>query len=186
MPETRKVAVLVGSLRKGSYNRMAALALQDVAPKHLAFEHIDIGSLAFYNQDRDNNPDPSWVELKKRIRATDAVLFVTPEYNRSIPGVLKNAIDAASRPYGDSAWQGKPAAVMSVSTSALGGFGSNHHLRQCMVFLDMPCMQQPEAYIGPAAELFDEAGKLKKDDTREFFAKFMSAFADWLETNRKN
>ena len=186
MPETRKVAVLVGSLRKGSYNRMAAHALQEVAPEHLTFEYIDIGSVALYNQDGDKNPDPSWVELKKRIRAVDAVLFVTPEYHRSIPGVLKNAIDAASRPYGDSAWEGKPAAVMSVSTSALGGFGSNHHLRQCMVFLDMPCMQQPEAYIGHAADLFDESGKLKKDDTRQFFTKFMQAFAHWLDTNPKN
>jgi chromate reductase len=165
---------------------MAAHALQDVAPKHLSFDYIDIGSVAFYNQDRDGDPDPSWVALKQRIRAADAVLFVTPEYNRSVPGVLKNAIDAASRPYGDSAWEGKPAAVMSVSTSALGGFGSNHHLRQCMVFLDMPCMQQPEAYVGNAAQLFDESGKLKKDDTRQFFAKFMQAFADWLETNPKN
>ena len=186
MPEARKVAVLVGSLRKGSYNRMAAHALQDVAPKHLAFEHIDIGSVALYNQDSDKNPDPSWVKLKERIRANDAVLFVTPEYNRSIPGVLKNAIDAASRPYGDNAWEGKPAAVMSVSIGAIGGFGSNHHLRQCMVFLDMPCMQQPEAYIGHAADLFDESGKLKKDETRKFFAKFMSTFAAWLETNPKN
>jgi chromate reductase len=185
MPETRNVAVFVGSLRKGSYNRMAAHALQDVAPKHLAFEHIDIGSVALYNQDRDKNPDSSWVTLKQRIRAADAVLFVSPEYNRSVPGVLKNAIDAASRPYGDSAWQGKPAAVMTVSTSAIGGFGSNHHLRQSMVFLDMPCLQQPEAYIGHAAQLFDETGKLIKDDTREFFAKFMQAFADWIEKNRK-
>jgi chromate reductase len=186
MPETRKIAVLVGSLRKGSYNRMAAHALEEVAPKHLVFDYVDIGAVAFYNQDRDKDPDPSWVALKKQIRAADAVLFVTPEYNRSIPGVLKNAIDAASRPYGDSAWEGKPAAVMSVSTSALGGFGSNHHLRQCMVFLDMPCMQQPEAYVGNAAQLFDESGKLKNDDTREFFAKFMRAFADWLETIPKN
>lgn len=185
MPETRKVAVIVGSLRKGSYNRMAARALQELAPKHLTFDEPDIGAVAFYNQDGDANPDPSWIALKQRIRAADAVLFVTPEYNRSMPGVLKNAIDAASRPYGDSAWQGKPAAVMTVATGAIGGFGSNHHLRQSMVFLDMPCMPQPEAYIGNAAQLFDESGKLKKDDTREFFHKFIEAFATWIENNRK-
>ena len=113
----------------------------------------------------------------------DGVLFVTPEYNRSVPGVLKNAIDVGSRPYGKNAWAGKPGAVVSVSHGAIGGFGANHHLRQSMVFLDMPAMQQPEAYIGKAADLFDERGDLTNDSPREFAEKFMQSFAAWVETN---
>ena len=113
------------------------------------------------------------------------VLFVTPEYNRSVPGVLKNAIDVGSRPYGKSAWDGKPGAVVSVSPGAIGGFGANHHLRQSLVFLNMPAMQQPEAYIGGADKLFDASGKLTNDGTREFLQKFMAAFAAWIAINSK-
>jgi len=109
------------------------------------------------------------------------VLFVTPEYNRSVPGVLKNAIDVASRPYGQSAWSGKPAAVISLSPGAIGGFGANHHLRQSLVFLNMPTLQQPEAYIGRAADLFDESGAIKNPETKQFVDKFLAAFADWVE-----
>ncbi|HEY3564249.1 MAG TPA: NAD(P)H-dependent oxidoreductase, partial [Casimicrobiaceae bacterium] len=116
-----------------------------------------------------------------RIQRADAVIFVTPEYNRSVPGVLKNAIDIASRPYGKSAWSGKPAAVVTVSPGAIGGFGANHHLRQSLVFLDMPTLQQPEAYIGGAAELFDAQGNLAKESTHEFMKKFLAAFAQWIE-----
>ena len=177
----RNVAVLVGSLRKASFNLMAAHALVKLAPAGLAPGIVAIGQLPLYNQDLDDGPPPEWTEFRDRIRATDAVLFVTPEYNRSVPGVLKNALDVGSRPYGRSAWNGKPAAVMSVSPGAIGGFGANHHLRQSFVFLNMPAMAQPEAYIGHAATLFDANGEIANDGTREFFESFMTAFAAWID-----
>jgi len=181
----RNVSVIVGSLRRGSLNRMAAHALIGVAPATLACEIAEIRQLPPYDEDDDAAPPQEWTAFRDKLRAVDAVLFVTPEYNRSVPGVLKNAIDVASRPYGKSAWQGKPAAIVSVSPGAIGAFGSNHHLRQSLVFLDMPCMQQPEAYIGHAAALFDRDGRLINDGTREFFAKFMAAFATWIERNAR-
>jgi chromate reductase len=177
------VAVLVGSLRKESFNRKMAKALQALAPPSLNLEIVEIGNLPLYNQDDDANPPPNSAKFKARIQRADAVIFVTPEYNRSVPGVLKNAIDIASRPYGKSAWSGKPAAVVTVSPGAIGGFGANHHLRQSLVFLDMPTLQQPEAYIGGAAELFDAQGNLAKESTREFMKKFLAAFAQWIERN---
>lgn len=177
----KKIAVIVGSLRKESYNRKMAKALMRLAPASLSLEIVEIGALPLYNQDMDDNPPAVWTEFREWIRKADGVLFVTPEYNRSIPAALKNAIDVGSRPYGKSAWQGKPAAVVSVSPGAIGGFGANHHLRQSLVFLDMPAMQQPEAYIGNAAELFDENGELTAEDTREFAGEFMKAFAAWVE-----
>ncbi len=176
----KKIAVIVGSLRKGSYNRMMAKALMALAPESLNFEIVEIGGLPLYNQDLDDNPPAAWTEFRKRIQDADGILFVTPEYNRSVPGVLKNAIDVGSRPYGRSAWDGKPGAIMSVSPGAIGGFGANHHLRQSLVFLNMPAMQQPEAYIGQAAELFDDRGDLTSEGTREFAGKFMKAFAAWV------
>ena len=144
----RKVAVIVGSLRKESFNRKAAHELIALAPSDLAAEIVEIGQLPLYNQDDDDNgkPPAAWTAFRQRMGAFDAVLFVTAEYNRSVPGVLKNAIDVGSRPYGKSIWSGKPGAVVSVSPGAIGGFGANHHLRQSLVFLDVPCMQQPEAY----------------------------------------
>jgi chromate reductase len=175
------VAVLVGSLRKDSFNRKMAKALQQLAPPSLHLEIVEIGNLPLYNQDDDANPPANSAAYKARIQRADAVIFVTPEYNRSGPGVLKNAIDIASRPYGKSAWSGKPAAVVTVSPGAIGGFGANHHLRQSLVFLDMPTLQQPEAYIGGAAELFDAQGNLTKESTREFMKKFLAAFAQWIE-----
>lgn len=178
-----RIAVVVGSLRKESFNRKMAKALIKLAPDSLSLEIIEIGGLPLYNQDLDDNPPAAWAEFRERIRKFDGVLFVTPEYNRSIPGVLKNAIDVGSRPYGQSAWAGKPCAVVSVSPGAYGGFGANHHLRQSMVFLDMPAMQQPEAYIAKAADLFDESGNLTNDSTRELAGKFMRAFAWWVTTN---
>jgi chromate reductase, NAD(P)H dehydrogenase (quinone) len=182
MSTTRNVAVLVGSLRKGSYNRMMAHALAELAPASLKLEIVEIGQLPLYNQDDDTgSPPAAWVSFRQKLKGADALLFVTPEYNRSVPGPLKNAIDVGSRPYGQSVWDGKPAAVMSVSPGAIGGFGANHHLRQSFVFLNVPVMQQPEAYIGGAADLFDAAGKLKNDSTREFLKKFMGSFAAWTE-----
>lgn len=181
MADRRDVAVFVGSLRKGSYNRMMAHALAAVAPPELRLEIVEIRDLAHYDQDLDVSPPAPWAAFRERVRRADAVLFVTPEYNRSIPGVLKNAIDVGSRPYGSSAWKGKPGAVMSVSPGAIGGFGANQHLRQCFVFLDVPAMQQPEAYVGGAAKLFDAAGELVDDRTRDFVRAFMQAFAKWIE-----
>jgi chromate reductase, NAD(P)H dehydrogenase (quinone) len=177
------VAVLVGSLRRESFNRKMALALARMAPPELALEIVEIGNLPLYNQDEEANPPPASAAFKSRIQQADAVLFVTPEYNRSVPGVLKNAIDIASRPYGKSAWNAKPAAVISVSPGAIGGFGANHALRQSLVFLNMPALQQPEAYIGGAAELFDAQGNVAKDSTREFLHKFLAAFAAWIDRN---
>jgi len=179
----RYVAVVVGSLRKGSFNRMTAQALMELAPDTLKLEIEEIRELPLYDQDLDASPPAEWVAFKERIARADAVLFITPEYNRSVPGVLKNAIDVASRPYGQSAWNGKPAGVISVSPGAIGGFGANHHLRQSLVFLNMPAMQQPEAYIGNCASLFDENGKLTNEGTRKFLKGFLHAFAAWIERN---
>lgn len=185
MASTRRVAVVVGSLRKDSLNRKMAKALAAMAPAPLSLEIVEIGQLPLYNQDDDANPPAASVAFKERIAGADAVLFVTPEYNRSVPGVLKNAIDVGSRPYGKSAWKGKPAAVMSVSPGAIGGFGANHHLRQSLVFLDMPALQQPEAYVGGAGDLFDESGGLKKPETKKFLDTFLAAFAAWIERTVK-
>ena len=181
MPATRKVAVLVGSLRKDSLNRKMALAMARLAPPSLALEVVEIGQLPHYNADYEADPPREVREFKARIEAADAVLFVTPEYNRSVPGVLKNAIDVGSRPYGKSSWSRKPAAVVSVSPGALGAFGANQHLRQSFVFLDMPALQQPEAYIGGAGGIFDEHGGIAKEDTRKFAEKFLETFAQWIE-----
>jgi chromate reductase len=185
MPATRNVAVLVGSLRQGSFSRKLAKALPTSAPASLKLEIVEIGQLPLYNQDDDAHPPAPSAAFKQKVASADAFLFVTPEYNRSVPGVLKNAIDIASRPYGKSAWEGKPAAVISVSPGAIGAFGANHHLRQSLVFLNVPTMAQPEAYIGGAGDLFDDAGALKKPETREFIEKFLAAFAAWIERNAK-
>jgi chromate reductase, NAD(P)H dehydrogenase (quinone) len=142
--------------------------------------------LPFYNQDLEDTPPLAWTAFRDRVRVADAVLFVTPEYNRSVPAVLKNAIDVGSRPYGSSVWSGKPAAVISVSPGAIGGFGANHHLRQSLVFVDMPAMQQPEAYIGNAGALFDDEGHVTNDDRRKLLQNFASAFSTWIEGHRKN
>jgi chromate reductase len=185
MAATRNVAVLVGSLRKESFNRKLALALKTIAPAPLALEIVEIGQLPLYNQDDDANPPSASSAFKKRIAEADAVLFVTPEYNRSVPGVLKNAIDIASRPYGKSAWDGKPGAVISLSPGAIGAFGANHHLRQSLVFLNVPTMPQPEAYVGGAADLFDEHGAIRKPETKQFLEKFLAAFAHWIDKTAK-
>lgn len=182
MPTKYKVAVLVGSLRKDSINRKAAEALVRLAPPNLEFAFPSIGDLPFYNQDVEAAGAPAeWSRFRNELAAADAVLFVTPEYNRSVPGVLKNAIDVGSRSPGGSSWAKKPAAIMTVSPGGIGGFGANHHLRQSLVFLDMPLLQQPEAYVGGGFQLFDDEGELKNEDTRAFFKKFIDAFARWIE-----
>ena len=181
MTTPRTVAVLVGSLRKESFNRKMAHALAAAAPAGLTLKIVEIGDLPLYNEDVEATPPAAWVAFRDAVKATDALLFVTPEYNRSVPGVLKNALDVGSRPYGSSVWSGKPGAVVSVSPGAIGGFGANHHLRQSLVFLDVPTLQQPEAYIGGAAKLFDDQGKLINEGTQGFISKFMQAYAAWVE-----
>ena len=177
----KDIVVVVGSLRKESFNRKTANALRELAPASLKLEIVEIGQLPLYNQDLDGEPPAPWREFRDRVRKADGVIFVTPEYNRSVPAALKNAIDVGSRPYGQSVWDKKPAAVVSVAPGAIGAFGANHHLRQSLVFLNMPAMQQPEAYVGGADKLFDAGGKLTNDGTRSFLGKFMEAYAQWVE-----
>ncbi len=181
----KKVAVLIGSLRKESFSRKMALNLIELAPESMKLEILEISQLPMYNQDLDDAPPSEWIAFRERLRNCEGILFITPEYNRSVPAVLKNAIDVGSRPYGQSAWDGKPGAVISISPGALGGFGANHHLRQSLVFLNVPVMQQPEAYIGGAAKLFDDQGKLVAEATKDFVGKFIHAFADWANRNSR-
>ena len=179
----KDVAVLVGSLRRDSLNRKMAQTLAELAPASLALQIVEIGQLPLYNEDQDDEaPPPAWGAFRRRVRAADAVLFVTPEYNRSVPGALKNALDVGSRPYGANAWAGKPGAVVSVSPGAIGGFGANHHLRQSLVFLDVAALPQPEVYVGGAAALFDAGGRLSNDGTRAFLRGFLQAFDRWITT----
>ena len=171
------------ALRKASINRRVAVAMQSLAPASLALEFIEIGDLPNYNEDLDADgvvPLP-WSRFRDAIRPVHGLLFFTPEYNRGIPGLLKNAIDVGSRPYGRSVWSTKPGAVVSVSPGGIGGFGANHMLRQSMVFLGVPMMQQPEAYIGGANKLFTDGGELASDDTKKFFSTFIGAYAEWVE-----
>ena len=181
---TRKIAVLVGSLRKESFSRKLARTLIELAPPALEYELVELGALPLYNQDLEAAPPAEWVTFRDRVRPVDGVLFVTPEYNRSVPGVLKNAIDVGSRPYGKSVYSKKPAAIASGSPGPMGAFGANHHLRQSLVFLDMPVLQQPELYIGQIDKQFDASGKLTSDSLRELFGKFMQAYAAWVELHR--
>ena len=182
MTGNRDIAVIVGSLREGSFSRKTARALANLSPAALALEIVEIGDLPLYNQDLDPDAPPApWVRFRERIRRADGVLFVTPEYNRSIPGVLKNAIDVGSRPYGKSAWEKKPGAVVSVTPGGLGAFGANHHLRQSCVFLDMPIMAQPEAYLSGMGKAFAEDGSIKDPSLEKLLTGFMAAFADWVE-----
>jgi chromate reductase len=182
---TKDVAVFVGSLRKESWNRKIAKVLCEIAPASLKLEIVEIGALPLYNQDSEAEVPAAWASFRERARKADAVLFVTPEYNRSVPGVLKNAVDVGSRPYGKSVWDGKPGGVVSVSPGTMGGFGSNQHLRQSLIALNVPTMPQPEAYIAGADKLFDANGKLTNDSTRGFLTKYMVAFGNWVERNAR-
>ena len=182
---TYSVAVIVGSLRKESFSLKIAKALEKLAHPSLTFDIVTLDGLSFYNQDLEATPPADWVAFRDRIRKADAVLFVTPEYNRSVPGVLKNAIDVGSRPYGKSAFDGKPAGIISNSPGAIGAFGANHHLRQSLTFLNMPILQQPEAYIGGIGDAFDDKGDLVKESLREFLTKYLAAFAAWVAQQKK-
>lgn len=177
-----KIAVLVGSLRTESFSRKTANALISMAPSSLTLEIVELGDLPMYNEDLDKGEIPkAWIKFRKVMSEKEGFIFVTPEYNRSIPAVIKNAIDVGSRPYGKSVWSGKPGAVASISQGALGGFGANHHLRQSMVFLNVPLMQQPEIYLGKVADCFDEKGKVSKENTKELLQKFIDSFATWCK-----
>jgi len=180
-----KIAVIVGSLRKESYNLKTAKALKALAPESLTLEIVSIAELPMFNEDLEGTPPNEWKIFREKIAASDGLLFLTPEYNRSVPGVLKNAIDVGSRPYGHNSWDGKPGAIVSVSIGNLSGFGANHHLRQSLVFINVPTMPQPEAYIGGAGDLFDKAGTLNNESTKEFLKKFLSAYEKWVEANAK-
>ncbi len=177
----RDIAVIVGSLRAGSLNRMAANALAAMAPETLRLEIVGMGDLPLYNQDLDDTPPEAWTVFRERVRRADGILFVTPEYNRSMPGALKNAVDVGSRPYGQGALNGKPAGVASLSPGTYGGIAASHHLRQSLVFLGMPVMPQPEAYWPRAGTFFDESGRLVNEKTREVMERFIQAYAAWVE-----
>ena len=176
----KKIAVLVGSLRKESFNRKLANEVIRLAPDSLELEIVEIGQLPHYNEDIDSNPPQEWVEFRKKIGEADGYLFFTPEYNRSTSGVLKNALDVGSRPYGQSKWNAKPGGIVSSSIGAPGGILANHALRQSMVFLNVYMMQQPEAYIGNSGELFDEKNNLKNESTQKFLKSWVDAFAEWV------
>lgn len=180
MDRSYDVAVLVGSLRKGSYTRLIAQALIELAPTSLTPSIVEIGELPHYNPDRENDPPAAWTDFRERIHAADAFLFLTPEYNRSMPGALKNAIDVGTRPVGKNGWKDKPGAVASVSPGAIGAFGAHHHLRQVLVNAGVPVMAQPEVYVGNVKTLLDEDGKLVAESTREFLGKFLQAFERWV------
>jgi chromate reductase, NAD(P)H dehydrogenase (quinone) len=183
MTKMYQIAVLAGSLRKESINRKVANALIELSPSSLRPAIVEIGELPLYNQDSEAAAPAAWTQFREAIKAADAVLLVTPEYNRSIPAALKNAVDVGSRPYGQNAWNAKPGAVVSASPGAIGGFGANHHLRQSLMSVNVRVMPQPEVYLSAADKLFDADGKLSNQGTREFLLKFMQAFAAWIATN---
>ena len=176
---TLTIAVLVGSLRRESFNRRLAIALARLAPGDVEFRQLEIGDLPPYNQDDDANPPAAAQRLKSEIRAADGVLFVTPEYNRSVPGVLKNAIDHASRPYGHSAFAGKPAGILGVSPGAAGTAMAQQHLRNIAAYLDMPTLNQPEAFIQAKDGLFDDDGGIGPA-SREFLQTWVDAYVAWV------
>jgi len=179
MAQTR-IGVVIGSLRNESINRKLALALGSLAPQDWVLEHIAIGELPLYNQDLEGNPGESVKRLKAEIARSQGIIFVTPEYNRSIPGVLKNAIDHASRPYGQSAWAGKPAGVIGMSGGAIGTALAQQHLRNILAYLDMPTMNQPEAFIQFKEGMLDEHGHIGNDATKQFLQKWMDSYAAWV------
>ena len=180
MTQVPNFAVIVGSLRKDRESRKLANACAALTP-NLKFNVVEIGDLPHFDQDLEGDPPAQWVRFREEIGAADAVLFVTPEFNRSVPGALKNAIDVGSRPYGQSVWNGKPGAVISQSPGAIGGFGSNHHLRQSLVFLNVPLLSQ-EAYVSNSWSLFDDSGELINDATAEFLRAYGQQFSTWIET----
>ena len=181
MSKTFRILGIAGSLRRESYNRAALRAATQLVPEGATIEIFELDGIPGFNQDEEQNPPPKVVELKSQIREADAILFVTPEYNYSAPGVLKNAIDWASRPYGDSAWNGKPAAIMGASIGAIGTARAQYHLRQMMVFLNMFPINQPEVMIGNAQERFDAQGNLTDDATKDFIRQLLQNVVEWTQ-----
>jgi chromate reductase len=181
MSKQIRILGIAGSLRRESYNRAALRAATQLVPEGASIEIFELDGLPGFNEDEEQNPPAKVVELKRRIREADAILIVTPEYNYSIPGVLKNAIDWASRPYGDSAWNGKPAAIMGASIGAIGTARAQYHLRQMFVFLNMFPINQPEVMIGNASERFDAAGNLTDDTTKDFIRQLLQGLVNWTQ-----
>jgi len=181
-----KIGILVGSLREESLSQKIAGNVASLFPEGYETEFIEIGNLPFYNQDKDNenNTAAEYTTLRNTIKEIDAVLFVTPEYNRSVPAVITNALDVGSRPPGESVWNGKPAAIISQSPGNLSGFGANHHLRQILTPLNMPVVQQPEAYIANSANLLDKNGKIKNEGTVQFLQSFVDTFVELIKKYR--
>jgi chromate reductase, NAD(P)H dehydrogenase (quinone) len=180
-----RILGIAGSLRRGSFNRAALRVARSVVPEDGILDIFELDGISGFNQDEEQNPPAIVAELKKQVRAADAILFVTPEYNYSIPGVLKNAIDWASRPYGDSAWEGKPVAIMGASVGTLGTARAQYHLRQCFVFLNMLPINRPEVMIANASERFDADGNLKDEQAKKLIAQLLRNLIDWTRLIRK-
>lgn len=178
--EIKKVAVIVGSLRKESLNRKVAHEFIRLAPKGLVLEIVEIKDLSFFSEDVENNPPQAWTDFKNKIDQSDAILFVSPEYNRTIPGVLKNAMEIGARPPKQNSWKAKPGAVATVSPGAVGGLGCNQTIREAAVSLNIPMMQQPEAYIGQIKDKLLEDGVTVNESTEKFFVTFLEAFEKWI------
>jgi len=176
-----KVGIVVGSLRKGAYAKMWAKNIAELFPSEYETEFLEIGNLPLYSEDYDGNEPKEYLDFRASIERQDAIVFVTPEYNRSVPGVLKNAIDIGSRPYGENKWDGKPALVVSHSISGISGFGANHHLRQSLTFLNMPVLQQPEVYLPTSQNLLDENGNITEPSTTEFLESVVAAFTELIK-----
>ncbi|UQS83403.1 NADPH-dependent FMN reductase [Bombilactobacillus thymidiniphilus] len=181
---TKTIGILVGSLRKKSFSKVVGKEMSTMFPADFTTKFIEIGDLPLFNQDfedGDLQEPESYQRFRQEVKNVDAILFVTPEYNRSVPAVLKNAIDVGSRPYGKSVWNGKPAAIVSLSPGAPGAFGANHHLRQSLVFLNMPTLQQPEAYLGNVTNFINEDGTITNRDTKNFLKSIVDAFVDLIQ-----
>jgi chromate reductase len=181
----KKIAVVIGSLRKDSFNRKLALAIAHLAPSDFTFEHVQIDDLPLYDQDQDGNQAPAVKRLKTEIAAADGVLFVTPEYNRGVPGVLKNAIDNASRPYGQSAWAGKPAGVLGISVGQIGTAVAQQQLRAMLAYLDMPTLGQPEVFLQHKEGLFDDKGHVAEGATKQFLQSWVDKYVAWINDHSK-
>lgn len=181
----KKIGIFIGSLRKGAFSKSVANYITSITPAGYEFHEVELSDLPMYNPDLDeaNEKPKQWVKFREEVKDLDGFLFITPEYNRSVPGVLKNALDVGSRPYGASVWDGKPGGIISVSPGAYGGFGANHHLRQVMVFLNVLMLQQPEAYLGDIMSALDENGNISDERTKKFLKDYVDAFVNWIEKN---
>ncbi|WP_294282786.1 NAD(P)H-dependent oxidoreductase [uncultured Chryseobacterium sp.] len=185
---SNRIGIIAGSLRKASFSKKLAQAVVDLQPEGFEFEILSIDNLPIYNQDFDdfNEVPESYKEFRNKLKGIEGFIFITPEYNRSIPGVLKNAVDVGSRPSGESVWDSKPAAVFSSSPGNISAFGANHHLRQCFVYLNLPTMQQPEVYIANVAEWFDDNGNIKSEDHKKFLKSAVDTYAEWFHKLKGN